>query len=180
MLFDSINGDTDMTLDYQSPISAEMPLEPERLASNIRSMKNAILEAFEQKSGYVKIKLHPENLGEVSVRLLWKENGLSISMKADNKESHKVLAAGVTDLKGSLEAANIRVNEVNVATHSDWDGKSLQNSGQEMAGNNKQSRQQRETSGEPSEKNIEQWDTDNAADDTASRKKANSLVDLTA
>jgi hypothetical protein len=177
---ETINADNPLTQNFDATLPDSAQLEQEQVAANVREMKNAILEAFGQKNGLVRMKLQPENLGEISIRLLWKDNGLTVSMKAENKESHKILTAGAADLKGHLEAVNLRVNEVNVSTQSDWDGKSLNTNGQELAGDQKQSRQQRESSNDSLAKRPGQWESDESSKDSTNKQKANSWVDLTA
>jgi flagellar hook-length control protein FliK len=177
---DTVGDDLNLIRDTRPSMPQTSANDDDRIASNIRDIKNAILDAFEQKNGYIKIRLHPENLGEVSIHLLWKEDGLTVHMRADNKESHKILTAGAADLKGNLEAANFRVNEVNVSTQSDWDGKALQNGGQQMAGEHKQSRQQNESMDESISQGSNNWDSDETAEDSANRQKGSNWVDLKA
>jgi flagellar hook-length control protein FliK len=176
----TMSADKVLSQDIKAALSESAQIEQEQVTANVREMKNAILEAFGQKSGLVRMRLQPENLGEISIRLLWKDNGLTVSMKSDNKDSHKILTAGAADLKGHLEAVNLRVNEVNVSTQSDWDGKSLHASGQELAGDHKQSRQQRETSNESLAKRPGQWESEETSRDSAKNQRANGWVDLTA
>ena len=177
---DSLGDDINLIKESQSPVPSPAPQIDNYKAMNFRAIKNAIMDAFEKNSGYVKIKLHPDNLGEVNIRLLWKENGLTVHMKADNRESHKILTSGAAELKGSLESANFKVFEVNVSTQSDWDGKSHQNSGQQLAGEQKQSRHQRESSNNASGQKTNNWESQNSNDDSTSRQKTNSWVDLKA
>ncbi len=81
---------------------------------NLNELGSGILYAARRNLTQVTLKLYPEKLGTVSVRLFWRGDLLSADMKAANVEAAKILSAGLTELKSGLERASLKVENLNV------------------------------------------------------------------
>jgi hypothetical protein len=81
---------------------------------NLNELRSGILYAARLNLTQVTLKLYPEELGTVSVRLFWKDGVLSASMKTANAEAAQILSAGLTELRSGLENANLRVENLSV------------------------------------------------------------------
>jgi len=81
---------------------------------DLNELRSGILYAARKNLTRVTLKLYPEGLGTVSIRLSWREDVLSASMKTNNVEAAKILSAGLTELRSGLENASLKVENLNV------------------------------------------------------------------
>ncbi len=82
-------------------------------------LRSGILYAARKNLTHVTLKLHPEKLGRVSIRLIWRGDSLSAHLKTANAEAAKILSAGLTELKSGLEYASLKVENLNVILDDD-------------------------------------------------------------
>lgn len=116
-------GQPGLTVKPDISITGQLDLSPE-FAPNIEEIKSGIQKTIENRLTSVNIKLHPAKLGALSIKLVWRPDGLSVDMKADNKEAGRMLNSSIPELKHSLHGANLKVNEINVTVENrnDWAG----------------------------------------------------------
>lgn len=81
---------------------------------NLNELRSGILYAARLNLAQVTLKLYPEELGTVSIRLFWKDDVLSASMKTANTDAARILSAGLTELRSGLERASLRVENLDV------------------------------------------------------------------
>lgn len=60
------------------------------------------------------LRLQPESLGTVHVRLTLQEDGLSVDLAATNPETHRALEAALPQLRASLVDAGLRLQRLDV------------------------------------------------------------------
>ncbi len=81
---------------------------------NAETIKSAILHAASNNLTSLKLRLHPESLGNIDIRMIWKNDAVSISIKADTTEAARIMTSNLADLKSGLENANFKISEISV------------------------------------------------------------------
>jgi flagellar hook-length control protein FliK len=184
----NVSNDTELALNLPKPGAINVDkstaeLEKPNPAANIREVKSAILQASARQINFVKIRLHPANLGEVSIKLLWKNEGLSISLRVENGESSRMLNSSMAELKSGLEGANLKIHEINIVMENDRDRQNsslldLNNTGQSF----RNARQQRESAPQMNARTSSSFEARShiAGSNSPARPILRGLVDLTA
>ncbi len=65
------------------------------------------------------VKIYPEEMGEVTIKLLSEEGIMRADIKATSKETYLLLNANVEEIKKSLSNENIQIKEVNIELYSE-------------------------------------------------------------
>ncbi len=94
-----------------------------QMQTGIESGLQSGLEEFQ-------IKLSPEGLGEVLVQLKSTENGLTLTLIAQNAETQRLLAADLEQLRSSLSPLKVEVQEVLNGQESEFLNEQQQQEGQ--------------------------------------------------
>jgi flagellar hook-length control protein FliK len=94
--------------------TSDSPVPAHSMELKIDELKSSITSAIDKQMTSVKIKLHPDNLGSVNVKLVWKGNDISIGLTTENKDAANILNSNLTELKGGLESANLKIRDINV------------------------------------------------------------------
>jgi flagellar hook-length control protein FliK len=87
---------------------------------NIEDIKSAILQAGAKNINSLKIRLQPDHLGDVNIKLSWKGDTLFVILKTGSDEAGKILSSGISDLKGGLENASYKIQNISVIVDKDF------------------------------------------------------------
>jgi len=79
----------------------------------VQRVANACLFAANQ-SGTIRIKLHPESLGSVAVKIRTKNKAMNIELETETEAARSLLLENVDDLKKQLQTHGMRVESFSV------------------------------------------------------------------
>ena len=79
----------------------------------VQRVANACLSAVNQ-NGTIQIKLHPETLGSVAVKIRTKNKAMNIELEAETESAKSVLLENADDLKRRLEEHGMRIESFSV------------------------------------------------------------------
>lgn len=65
----------------------------------------------------VTVKVNPEKLGEISIKIIEEAGIMKAELKAKSKETYSLLSQQMVDIKKQLEEQNIKIQEVNVTIY---------------------------------------------------------------
>lgn len=102
----------DNTAPIAAPIKGEIPREV--ADQNIQSVMKQAQYLVKNGGGEMKVRMTPEGLGEIQLRVELKEGRVQLHMLADNKETKKMLESSVSDLKDSLASQKISLDSVKI------------------------------------------------------------------
>ena len=83
----------------------------------VQRVANACLAASNQ-GGTLRIKLHPESLGSVSVKIRTKNKAMNIELEAETESAKSILLENADDLKEQLQKHGISVEAFSVYVQS--------------------------------------------------------------
>ncbi|UCC79187.1 MAG: flagellar hook-length control protein FliK [Candidatus Zixiibacteriota bacterium] len=99
-------------------ISKDSPLDikelPFRSLENVPNIKARIIDAIENGRLTVRMRLHPENLGSLHIKLQWKGGTLLTEFRVENARAAETVSTILPDLKASLEEARLKLADMNV------------------------------------------------------------------
>ncbi len=81
---------------------------------DIDEIRSGMIFAARRNQSTIRLKLHPEELGNLDIKLTVKQGILSADLKVSNIEAFKAINGRLEDLKAGLENFNLKVNEINV------------------------------------------------------------------
>ena len=107
-----------------------------RLSSEtLLGLSTGIRELRAQGGGEIRIRLKPENLGELHLRVVTSGNSVGLQIQASDERAKKVIEETMSHLKDSLASQNLSLNKVDLsvaassqAFGSDLDGRQEQQS----------------------------------------------------
>lgn len=88
-------------------------------ASNIKEVINQAQFLAKKGGGEMKVKLNPEGLGEVTMKVAVKSGQVSIEMTTQSNEAKKILEKGLGDLKANLMSHDLKIDQIKVDMPSD-------------------------------------------------------------
>lgn len=94
------------TLDPQAAQQAD--------SANVKELINQAQFLARRGGGEMKIKLNPEGLGEVSMNVALHEGQLHVQMVTDSNEAKKLIERGLGELKATLAAHQLNVEQIKV------------------------------------------------------------------
>ncbi len=116
----NVHSERDSAKDLQRPgasqkIDSNTPaLSLQDRVQNIQKLSNATEALSASGGGEVKVILSPEGLGSVQLKVRLQEGKVQVELRAENKESQKLLESSLGDLKNSLHAHHISLDSVKV------------------------------------------------------------------
>lgn len=96
---------------FNSPTSSS---GTEIWARNSQEIISGAQTLIREKGGEVRVKLHPEGLGEVQLKVLLENGRVNVEMLAESVEARKMIESNLPDLKNNLSAQNIQVDLLKV------------------------------------------------------------------
>jgi flagellar hook-length control protein FliK len=100
-----------------APIAAplsKVEISPEVTDRNIQNVFQQAQYLVKKGGGEMKIKMTPEGLGEIQLRVELKEGRVQLHMMAENKETKKMLETSLPDLRESLNQQKISLDSVKI------------------------------------------------------------------
>jgi len=86
-------------------------------------LKSAMLYAIKRDLSTIRLKLQPEELGSVDIKLSIRDGILAADMKVNNIHAARALNSGINELRAGLEQYNLKVHDINITidNHSNAD-----------------------------------------------------------
>lgn len=81
---------------------------------NIKQLMNQAQYMIKKGGGEAIVKMSPEGLGQVHLKVVLNEGKVNVQMSAENNETKKLIEASLGDLKNSLSAHKLSVDHVKV------------------------------------------------------------------
>lgn len=92
---------------------------PEQDAANIKEIIDRAQFMARKGGGEMKVTMSPHGLGEVNMRVSIEGGQVSVEMVTESHDVKKLLEKGLGDLKSTLAAQNLRVDQIRVDTAND-------------------------------------------------------------
>lgn len=84
----------------------------QKMASQIQNMSSV---SGRTESGEMRIRLNPENLGELHLRVQTDGAGVKLQIQASDEKAKKIIEESINELQDSLSAKNLNLSSVHVA-----------------------------------------------------------------
>jgi flagellar hook-length control protein FliK len=93
---------------------------------NIQQIMNQAQYMIKKGGGEAVVKMNPEGMGQVHLRVLVSEGKVNVEMKAETQEAKKLLESSLSDLKTSMNIHKLAVDHVKVDVNSNLAGDNLE------------------------------------------------------
>ncbi|MFL5813528.1 MAG: flagellar hook-length control protein FliK, partial [Bdellovibrionia bacterium] len=134
----SVEGQTSMQAQVTTGSMAQ-----DRIASaSLAGMSSNIRNITSQGGGEIRVKLHPENLGELHLRIVTDGKQVGIHVQASDDKARKILEESLSDLKDSLSKHQLSLGSVDFAV-----GQAQGTFSSDMGNDSRQSQSQQSFSG---------------------------------
>lgn len=100
---------------------------PHQEAANIKEIISQAKFLAHKGGGEMKVTLSPEGLGEITMKVAVKSGQVNVEMVAESRDVKRMLEKGLGDLKATLIANNLRVDQIKVDTPHDVSRQLTQN-----------------------------------------------------
>lgn len=101
--------------DAQS-LAAAGPVPTENKEMPLNQVMNQAQYLIKKGGGEMKVKLSPEGMGELHLKVIVQDGKVSMSMAADSAETKKLLESNVSDLKHTLASHKLSVDSIKIDT----------------------------------------------------------------
>jgi len=117
---------------------------PKDHSANIQQVMNQANYMIKKGGGEAIVKLNPEGLGQVHLKVAVQDGKVNVMMNADSKEAKNIIESSLHDLKHSLSAKNLSLDSIKVNVGSSMSSSTENNNSnsQKNMDMNHQSRQQ--------------------------------------
>lgn len=92
-------------------VAAGGPVENE---ANVRQIMNQAQYLIKKGGGEMKVEMSPEGLGSLHMKVIVNEGKVNVQMAAETKEAKQAIESGLSDLKSSLAAHKLSVDQVKI------------------------------------------------------------------
>jgi flagellar hook-length control protein FliK len=118
-----IKGES-LKLDAMAPMAQAVPGAPVNPADHEAAVKQVMNQAqylIKKGGGEVKVEMTPEGMGTIHLKVMLQDGKVNLQMSADTQEAKKTIESSLVDLKNSLAAhklsvENVKVDVVNAAS----------------------------------------------------------------
>jgi len=80
----------------------------------IAQVQRGLASIMNTKGGTMKLRLSPENLGEVNIKLSTKDGHVRVAIEAKNDETRSMLKEGLDGLRSAMESRGVQVDDLRV------------------------------------------------------------------
>lgn len=94
-------------------------IQPVNEGSMSRDITNNIKTMVTNGIKEVTVKVNPEKLGEISIKIIDEAGVMKAEIKAKSKETYSLLSQQMASIKKQLETQNIKIQEVNISIYDD-------------------------------------------------------------
>ena len=131
----------------------------ERLSTDaLMGVRSEIRLVSNQGGGEIRVRLKPENLGELNVRVITDGSRVGLQIHASDEKSKKIIEESIGHLKESLSAQNLTLSTVDIIVNQRSEAQNSSPSGFESRGFQGQSPFQDALGQNGSQKHQNQWD----------------------
>lgn len=88
----------------------------ENREANVSEIMNQAQYLVKKGGGEVNVKMNPEGLGNVHLKVIMQDGKLNVEMQTQNKDVKKLIEDSITDLKSGLAAHRISLDNVKIDT----------------------------------------------------------------
>ncbi|MBO9666256.1 MAG: flagellar hook-length control protein FliK [Bdellovibrio sp.] len=132
-----IKGES-LKFDAMAPMAPAAPTGPTNPADNEAAVKQVMNQAqylIKKGGGEVKVQMTPEGMGTIHLKVMLQDGKVNLQMSADTQEAKKTIESSLVDLKNSLAAhklsvENVKVDVVNAASDTAAQNQANNNSNQ--------------------------------------------------
>lgn len=106
----------DFRMDKLAPAAPLAPGQqtPAEKDANVRQLMNQAQYLIKKGGGEMKVRMTPEGLGQVQLKVLVQDGKVNVQMAAESNEAKKTIESGLSDLKSSLAAHKLGVDHIKV------------------------------------------------------------------
>jgi flagellar hook-length control protein FliK len=98
----------------QSAMAAPVIAKPGEESANVRNLIQGAQILIQKGGGEMKVKMQPEGMGEVDLKVSVHQGRVDVQMLTDNNDIKKLLESGLSDLKESLVGHKLNLDTVKV------------------------------------------------------------------
>lgn len=80
----------------------------------IAQVQRGLASVLKTSGGSMKIRLSPEHLGEINIQLMTSNGSVKVDIQAERSEAHAMLKDSVAQLRQSMEARGIQIDDLNI------------------------------------------------------------------
>lgn len=106
----------DFRMDKLAPAAPLAPGQqtPAEKDANVRQLMNQAQYLIKKGGGEMKVRMTPEGLGQVQLKVLVQDGKVNVQMAAESNEAKKAIESGLSELKSSLAAHKLGVDHIKV------------------------------------------------------------------
>ncbi len=97
-----------------APTIANKQMAPGQDSNNVKELINQAQFMIKKGGGEMKIRLTPEGLGEVAMKVHVQNGQVSVEMVTESSEAKKIIENGLGDLKATLASHKLNVDQIKV------------------------------------------------------------------
>jgi flagellar hook-length control protein FliK len=109
----SLNQKTSFDIPQIAPATTQVGGEKES-DINIKQIMNQTQYMIKKGGGEATVRMSPEGLGQVHLKVILNEGKVNIQMSAENNEAKKIIESHIGDLKATLNTHKLSVDQVKV------------------------------------------------------------------
>ncbi len=102
---------SETSLHGQAPLA---PVTPQEKQENIQQIMNQAQYLVKKGGGEMKVKLSPEGLGDMHLKIMVENGKVNVQMSTETSEAKKLVESSMSDLKNSLSAHRLSVENVKI------------------------------------------------------------------
>ena len=103
-------------------MNPNIPVTTSERLLDIEEIKSAVLFAAKRNQSTITLKLQPEELGNLDIKLTVKHGIISADLKVENMDAYRALNGRLDELKAGLENYSLKIHEINVIHESNLNG----------------------------------------------------------
>ncbi|WP_413558757.1 flagellar hook-length control protein FliK [Bdellovibrio sp. HCB209] len=94
--------------------ATQAPTNPAENEANVKQLMNQAQYLIKKGGGEVKVQMTPEGMGTIHLKVMLQDGKVNLQMQADSQEAKKSIESSLVDLKNSLAAHKLSVENVKV------------------------------------------------------------------
>ena len=97
-----------------APVAQQGPVNPTENEAAVKQLMNQAQYLIKSGGGEVKVQMTPEGMGTIHLKVMLQDGKVNLQMSADTQEAKKTIESSLVDLKNSLAAHKLSVENVKV------------------------------------------------------------------
>jgi flagellar hook-length control protein FliK len=99
-----------------APVPSQGPVNQTENEAAVKQLMNQAQYLIKKGGGEVNVQMTPEGMGTIHLKVMLQDGKVNLQMSADNQEAKKTIESSLVDLKNSLAAHKLSVENVKVET----------------------------------------------------------------